>query len=145
MENRHPEVVTHANTKYGKYIRKNGYTFDNDVPPDYIWENSYIDISGNAEVDADTDEDFIPISQLEEYIEYIASSEYENMMNAYNMTEEAAEIINSYIRKYVNGDIQELSVEMPLLEDVFKIYAQYDVNECAYHICGKNITEIIHE
>ena len=145
MEIRHQDTITHANTKYGKFIRKNGYVFDNDVPADYIWENSYIDISGNMEIDASTDDDFIPISYLDEYIEYIAATEYEDMMNAYNMTDDAAAIINSYIRQYMNNEISELSVEMPLLDDVFKIYAQYDISECSYHICGKNITEIIHE
>lgn len=136
-------VNVYDNVKYAKYTRSKN-TFLNEEP-DYIWENSYIDLSGNTYVDGDTNNDFIPISELNSFIEQVSYNAWELINNSYFLNNDNIDIINSYISEYINNEIDELSVVMPKVYGDMQMYAPYDINELAYHICSKNITLIENE
>lgn len=137
------DVTVYDNVKYAKYTRADNTFLNED--PDYIWENSYIDLSGNTYVNGDTNNDFIPISYLDIFIKKVSDEAWDMINNSYSLTADNIEIINSYILQYINNEIDELSIVMPKVYDDLQMYAPYDINELSYHICGKNITLIENE
>ena len=142
-EIRHKDVKVYDNVQYAKFTRANGNFLNEE--PDYIWENAYVDLSGNTYANGNTDNDFIPISELDVFINDVAEKASYIINNSYSLDDEHINIINSYIADFINGSISELSVEMPLVEKELQLYTPYDISECAYHICSENISFIENE
>lgn len=142
-EIRHKDTKVYDNVQYAKFTIARGNFLNEE--PDYIWENAYIDLSGNTYADGNTDNDFIPISDLDIFINDVAEKASYIINNSYSLDVDHIEIINSYISDFINESISELSVEMPQVTNDMQLYSPYDISECAYHICSENISFIENE
>lgn len=140
---KHNDIEVYDNIKYAKFTRSRNDFLNEE--PDYIWDNAYIDLSGNTYADGSTDNDFIPISELDVFIHDVGENAWEIINNSSALDDDHINIINSYINQFMNNEINELSVEMPYVTGDLQMYAVYDINECAYHICNENITLIENE